>query len=306
MSAARLRVGVALLAASATAATFTASGGRTPDERLTSSTIRVGGLALRLVRAGRGTPIVLLHGFGESLTSWRSVFPRLAEQADVVALDLPGHGLSSKPPSGYATDSLAAVVLGALDALGISRAVFVGHSLGGAVAAAIALRQPARVLGLVLVDPAIAVAPSVLPGSTPDTTPSADALRASVAEYEAQRSRFTSVHDRGWLHESDSALAYLPASDPAYRPALRALLRQFDFRYLSPARARALDAPTLLIWGRLDPLLPLGNGRRLAAELPRAQLAVIPRSWHRPHVERPDTVADLIARFVAHVEANTP
>lgn len=304
MSGTRVRV-IGSLVAAAAAATFTASGSRMPRSRLRPATIRVRGLELRTVRSGHGTPVVLLHGFGESLTAWRSVFMLLVEHDDVMALDLPGHGLSSKPASGYATDSLAADVLGALDALGVSRAVLVGHSLGGAVATAAALRAPERVLGLVLVDPAIA-APSLLPDSATALPGTADALRSAIAEYEAQRSRFNSVHDRGWLREADSALAYVPVGDPAYRPALRAVLREFDFRYLTPARSRALDVPILLIWGSLDPLLPVDNGRRLAAELPRAQLVVIPRSWHRPHVERPDTVASLVAAFVERTARATP
>jgi len=305
MSGTGLRVAGALLAA-ATAATFTASGGRLPAFRLRPAMVRAGRLELRTVRSGRGTPVVLLHGFGESLTAWRSIFTFLAERADVMALDLPGHGLSSKPASGYATDSLAADVLEALDALGVGRAVLVGHSLGGAVATAAALRAPDRILGLVLIDPAIAVTSSLLRDSSPDSSGTADALRSAIAEYEAQRSRFTSVHDRGWLRETDSALAYVPAGDPAYRPALRAVLREFDFRYLTPERARSLDVPVLLIWGSLDPLLPVEAGRRLAAELPRAQLVVIPRSWHRPHVERPDTVAGLVAAFIRRTDSDTP
>ena len=305
MSGTRLRVAGALLAAAATAAIFTASGGRVPASRLRPAVVRVGRLELRTVRSGRGTPVVLLHGFGESLTAWRSVFTQLSENADVIALDLPGHGLSSKPASGYATDSLAADVGGALDAMGVGRAVLVGHSLGGAVAAAVALRAPDRVLGLVLVDPAIAVASSLLPDSS--TGPSAtEALRAAIAEYEVQRSRFNSVHDRGWLRETDSELAYVPAGDPAYGPALRAVLSEFDFHYITPERARQLDVPVLLIWGSLDPLLPVEGGRRLAAELPRARLAIIPRCWHRPHVERPDTVAALVAAFVERTARATP
>jgi pimeloyl-ACP methyl ester carboxylesterase len=300
------RVAGALTIAGAAALVFTATDAGLPAARLQPVSVRAGSLALRVVRSGRGEAIVLVHGFGESLVTWRSVFTRLADSADVVALDLPGHGLSSKPASGYATDSLAADLIEALDALGIERAVLVGHSLGGAIAAATALRAPERVAGLVLIDPAISVARSMLPDSLAQPTGPGDAVRHAIAEYEAQRSRFTSVHDPGWLRESDTALAYLPALDPAYRPALAATLREFDFRYLTPERAARLRMPVLLIWGQFDPLLPVENGRRLAALLPRARLVVVPRCWHRPQVERPDTVARLIARFLGHRDADTP
>jgi pyruvate dehydrogenase E2 component (dihydrolipoamide acetyltransferase) len=306
LSTARVRVASALVLASAAALTFTGSGGRLPASRLRPLIVHSGSLNLRVVRDGRGVPVVLVHGFGESLVCWRSVFTRLAEHTDVTALDLPGHGLSSKPATGYTIDSLAAALIRTLDALHIDHAILVGHSLGGAVAAAAALHAPQRVLALILVDPAIAVTATLLPDSAGAATRASDAMRRTIAEYEAQRSRLTSVHDRGWLREADSALAYLPAADPAYRPALAALLREFDFRYLTPERARHLRLPTLLIWGQLDPLVPSDNGRRLAAELPDARLVVVPRSWHRPHVERPDVVTDLILRFLALHAASAP
>ena len=256
-----------------------------------------GGLKLRYARsAPNGPTIVLLHGYGESLVAWRGVFTRLAEHADVVALDLPGFGLSDKPPHGYANDSLAARVLKALDALGIRRAVVAGHSLGGGVACAVAAADPGRVSGLVLLDPAVVGTPSVLPDQSGGDT--AARLRAAIAEYEALRTRFTSPHDAHWLAESAEARRYLPADDPAYRAALTAALQEFDFGWLTPDRAARLTMPKLLIWGEYDPVFTLEEGRRLAAALPGSQLEVIHRSWHRPHEERPDEVAAAISHFL--------
>jgi pimeloyl-ACP methyl ester carboxylesterase len=260
-------------------------------------TVRADGLMLRAVRAGEGPTVMLIHGYGESLLSWHSVFDRLSRRADVVAIDLPGSGLSSKPAHGYATDSLGSVVLRALDALGIEEAILVGHSLGGAVAMAAAVAAPTRVRGLVLIDPAVATTPWVLrPSSSSALTPLA--VRRAIAQYATLRTRLTGAHDPGWLGELDSALGYDPAADPAYSVALESLLREFDFGYLNAARSLRLRMPILILWGEYDPLLPVRAGRALADLLPGASFEIIPRSWHRPHVERPGDVASRIARFL--------
>ncbi len=290
-----------IAAAAALAAAFLSSrGARVATAQHQAFMVRAGDLDLRAVRAGHGRPIILLHGYGESLVAWQGVFDRLAFSGDVIALDLPGFGLSSKPAGGYATEALATDVVRALDALGVRRAVIVGHSMGGAVAAALALLAPERVSALVLIAPALVGVPWIVTAA-PDT--GAGTARAAIAEYEALRTRFTGPHAPGWLAESDSALAYAPAGDSAYTVALAAVLREFDFDYLTPQRRARLRAPILLIWGQFDPLFPLESGRRLAAELPGARLEVIGRSWHRPQVERPAETAEVMERFLRQLPA---
>ena len=277
--------------------------GAAPPHR--ALTIAAGSLRLRGVRAGSGRVVVLLHGYGESLMSWRGVFDRLALEHDVLALDLPGFGLSDKPAGGYATDSIAATVVRALEAQRIGRAVIVGHSMGGAVALAVAVRAPERVSALALVDPAVsASAWDLAPPS--DSATGTGWMRRALASYEVLRPRFTAPHDPLWLAEEPGALAYSPAGDPAYRVALEAVLREFDFDYLNPARAQRLTLPILLIWGQYDQVIPLGVGQAMARALPTARLAVVPRSLHRPQVERPDQVGALLDEFLRSLAVPRP
>ena len=290
---AALLCGVALLALSST-------DGREATPSLHASTTSVGDLRLRFVRAGTGTPVVLLHGYGESLLSWEGVFDRLARGADVIAVDLPGFGLSSKPASGYTADSMATVVLAFLDRLDLRRVVLVGHSLGGVVATAVAVRDPLRVLALALVDPAL-VTPWAL-AETSDSSRTGASVRRVIAEYEMLRGRFGGVHDGNWMAEDSGAASYQPASDPAYANALAAVLREFNFAFLTQAGARRLTMPVKLIWGALDPVIPVQTGRVLAERLPDATLVVLPRTWHRPQTERPAEVARIIAGFVRAID----
>src|SRR6516164_6701708 len=126
-------------------------------EAVSSREIEAAGLRLRYLELGEGpgVPVLLLHGFGADLNTWMFTQPALAEGRRVVALDLPGHGGSSKELPDAGGESLAAIVGKALAALGIERMHLVGHSMGGGIASSFALRQPERVATLTLLASAL-------------------------------------------------------------------------------------------------------------------------------------------------------
>lgn len=122
-------------------------------------TIEAAGRSLRVgtVEGGSGAdPVVLLHGFGGDLNNWMLVQPPLAAERSVYALELPGHGQSSKDVGDGSLASLGDIIIAGIDALGLDRFVLVGHSLGGAIATYVALKLGDRVSGLGLVCPAAA------------------------------------------------------------------------------------------------------------------------------------------------------
>jgi len=120
-----------------------------------AETIDVNGRKIRHLRAGpeSGTPILLIHGFGADMSTWMFNQAALAEDRPVYAIDLPGHGGSSKDVRDGSTRTLAAAIVDYMDAVGIAAAHLVGHSLGGAIAVLIALPHPDRVPGLTLIAP---------------------------------------------------------------------------------------------------------------------------------------------------------
>ena len=128
-----------------------------PDSRF----IEVEGIEIHYKQQGAGgSALILLHGFGASTFSWREVMEPLAANATVVAFDRPAFGLTERPLTWdtfnpYATSNQARLTVGLMDALGIERAVLVGNSAGGTVAALTALTYPERVEALILVDAAI-------------------------------------------------------------------------------------------------------------------------------------------------------
>src|SRR5580704_2246108 len=118
--------------------------------------LEAGGLRLRYLALGESDriPVLLLHGFGADLNTWMFTQPALAEGRRVIALDLPGHGGSTKQLDHADVESLATIVDHALKALGIERLHLVGHSMGGGIAIAFASREPERVATLTLISSA--------------------------------------------------------------------------------------------------------------------------------------------------------
>jgi pimeloyl-ACP methyl ester carboxylesterase len=265
-----------------------------PKPAVNSSFILADGLRIRIGERGTGPTIVFLHGYGESLLGWREVINHLEAGYRAVAIDVPPFGLSEKPPSGYSNQRLTAVVAEVIRQVDSAGVVLVGHSMGGQLAALVALDHPTLVRQLVLVDPAGLGGDHMVANMG---TPGAFA-RQLAAAWQAVVGAVLPVHDPAWLTEADSALAYQPTGDRAYYAGVNALLREFNFTALE-GRLSALRTPTLVIWGAHDRLFPLESvGRRFGAEIPDAKMVILPRAFHRPPATHPDAVAREIVQFL--------
>jgi pimeloyl-ACP methyl ester carboxylesterase len=253
-----------------------------------------GDTRVRAVQGGKGEPtLVLLHGFGESLTTWRALFDPLAGSYRVLAVDLPGFGGSTKPRAPYTLEAMTRRLTTLLERETEGPVVLIGHSMGGMLAASVALARPDRVRALILVAPA-----GLRVGfwGLADSFPTEKAGR--IGRYLGLRSFITPIHDPMWLEEPDSAASYDLTSDTAYQWVARAVLEDFDFEGLGQ-RFGEVSQPTLLLWGPLDPVIPPAVGDSLRILIPCSRLVTIPRTFHRPHAERPDTVLHEIRRFLA-------
>lgn len=250
------------------------------------------GIRYRALRAGRGdTTILMLHGYGESLLSWRLILDRFTRRYRVLAIDLPGFGLSAKPESGYDYGSYTRH-LGALLAQETSGpVVVVGHSMGGELAAGLALDHPDRVVAAVLIAPAGAGISSLLSDSAGIASPATQWVATAL-------SYVLPVHDSTWFRETPAELMYEPIADSATGRAARRVLAEFDFSAINE-RFRDLKQPVLLIWGRQDPTIPFEIGERIAELLPCRRFVPL-LALHRPHQTLPDTVADEMAAFLRH------
>lgn len=258
------------------------------------------GVTLRVVDSGSGPAVVFIHGIGASAYSWRQQLgPVVAAGYRVVAIDLPGFGYSDKPRAGYHNADFVRVVTALLDTLRIDPVILVGHSMGGEVAAELALANASRVQGLVLVGAAGmgTRAPAALrfarwPIVGWFVTPFAG--RDMVA-----RQLRSTYADPSLVSDAQIDQYYAPLRERGAVGAFRRTLRRFRFDTLGP-HLRRIQAPTLLVWGATDVWIPVALGRRMALELPSGALVVIPDAGHNVMEERPDEVNRVLLDYLRH------
>lgn len=225
--------------------------------------------------AGAGPPVVLLHGLGGSGRWWGRNVPSLAERFRVYVVDLAGFGESrGRVPTGLA--GAEATVLATLDRLELGRVALVGHSMGGRIAVELAADAPERVARLVLVD-------------------------AALFAVEGGRHRRLPVRGlaTSWRSTAPDIWPLLAAD------ALRADPRSFwraAFDLLTTdaeAKLARVEAPTLLVWGARDGLVPTAVGERARSLLPAAELVVLPGAGHSPMWEQAAAFNRLLLAFLA-------
>jgi pimeloyl-ACP methyl ester carboxylesterase len=262
----------------------------------------VDGHRVRYVRAGSGSPVVLLHGFASSIYTWKDVLPALARDHDVVALDFPGFGESDQPPD-LDGSRFPALVVELMDRLDIHEAALVGNSMGGATAVGVAATHPDRVTALVLIDSAgFNLAPEGRPWI----------LRLAGSDSSARW--LERMHVRGWLLRIglrqvfyDSKLVTQERFDeylaPLVRPgavtSMTALLAARARESSSfPELVRRVRAPTLVIWGREDRWIPVEQADLFEAAIPGAHQRILDACGHLPQEERPQEVVQLVTDFL--------
>lgn len=254
--------------------------------------IAVENAGTRVLRAGQGdTTLLFIHGYGESLLSWRLILDRFTTNYRVLALDLPGYGLSEKPDTTYDLDFYRRW-LGALLARETrGPVVVVGHSMGGQLAAALAIDHPDRVVAAVLIAPAGDGISPLLTDTGSIASPAALWVATAIAFV-------LPVHDSSWLRETSEALTYSTTDDSLARRATLRVLEHFDFAGLA-GRFSEIRQPVLLLWGRHDPTIPIEIGERIARALPCRRFVSL-MTLHRPHQTVPDTVAQEMTAFLAN------
>jgi len=199
-----------------------------------------------------------------------------------------GFGFSDKPAHGYTNAAYAHLVVSLLDSLGISSAVLIGHSMGGAIAAEVALRYPDRVRGLCdrrrRLRRALARRSQI--GALAAGGRGGHEVSGALDYARILRSTFA---DPSKVTEADVDQYYAPVPDPAYGRALRGVLREFRSTAWAVALA-GVQAPTLILWGDGDRWIPLRDGTRFTQELPRSEFVVLTRTGHDAADESPDLV----------------
>ncbi|MFQ5665714.1 MAG: alpha/beta fold hydrolase [Candidatus Binatia bacterium] len=260
----------------------------------TAAVLDVRGTPVDLRRAGSGPPLLYLHaGGGDS--QWLPLFDRFAERYTVYHPSHPGFGQSGGLDHVDGIEDLVFHYLDVITALGLDVAPLnvAGSSFGGWVAVELAHRYPAAVGRLVLIDAA---------GLWLDEAPMAEMFGNEPQEM-ARLLFHDQKHPLAVAMAAISDLSQLPEEVilPQFK-AMEALARvAWNPYFHNPKLERRLDritAPTLVVWGRQDRLIPLAHGERYAARIPGARLAVIDNCGHLPALERPDELYTLLMKFL--------
>jgi pimeloyl-ACP methyl ester carboxylesterase len=274
------------------------------------------GMSLNLLEwSSEGTPMLLLHGFSNEAHIWDDFVPTVSPYYRVLALDLRGHGDSDWHPDGaYDYDDYVADVEQVLDHLGIQRAVFVAHSLGGRVAMLFAGRHPEQVAGLVIVDSAPELDTRGTTRISLDTAEHRDPSFGSVAEYEqmlvhaypaatARAVRRMAEHglkqrdDGRLVLKMDVAIRGAVGGDGADAEAIAA--RHDHFRDEMWSALEKVPCPTLVVRGAASDILSAEVADRMADEvLEQGKLAVVGQAGHSVMTDNPEGFADAVGRFV--------
>jgi pimeloyl-ACP methyl ester carboxylesterase len=262
----------------------------------------IDGRRVRYVRAGSGPAVVLVHGFGSSLYTWKGVIPALAAGHHVVALDLPGFG-GSDQPADLSFEDLPRAVLGLIDRLGIERASLVGNSMGGATAALVAAESPSRVNALVLIDAAgLDRDPSERPRLVRLVMSPAGSLIARLPgkRLVVEASLRQVFHDAAHVTPERVSEYLASARRQGTFPAMRSLGASLGERTSMVQEALPrIVAPTLVLWGDDDRWIDIAHADRFVAAIPGARKVIIAACGHVPQEEKPEEVARLLLEFLA-------
>ncbi len=256
----------------------------------------VDGVRLHVVTAGdpEAPPIVLLHGWPQTWWCWNQVIPRLTDTHRVIVPDLRGFGASEAPPGRYEKETLARDVLGVLDALGVERAIVVGHDWGGFVAWLVALLAPERTERLVvlsMIHPWFSVErspralldywyqlPIMTPGLNRLLMPQVGRIirRAGAAPWSAEDARRYGAPYRSAAHVRAAANLY----------------RSFPLREVGSWEDERASFPVTVATGTEDPVIKPARIRGVRAD--DLRIEILDGAGHFIPEERPAEVADLI------------
>ncbi|MFC7655377.1 alpha/beta fold hydrolase [Pseudonocardia benzenivorans] len=268
------------------------------------------GHCTRSIEAGTGEPVVLLHGISGHAETWvRNVGP-LAQDFRVHSLDMLGHGFTAKPAIDYSIQVLADHVLGFLDAIGARRAHLVGQSLGGWVAAWLAVHHPDRVASFV----SVTGAGLELTEDGADLTARVgrkvgDATRRALAEPTREKVRTRLewlVHDPAVVTDELVETRFRIQTQADFAAVAGRLVDAFTAaprpqEVLTADLLRQISSPTLILWTRQNPTMPWEVGRKAAEIIPGAAWYLMEDAGHWPQFEKPDEFLDVVGGFLRSV-----
>lgn len=254
-----------------------------------------------------GESLVLLHGYISSSYSWRDVWPQLAKTCRVYLVDLPGYGKSEPLKGPWTVDDYARFLSRLFVALKLERAIVVGAQMGGSIAAWFATKYPEHVKGLVLL--AAGAMGERRTNMWLYKLVSLPVLGRAVVQLFPQKLFFKRLKD-AYVNQSviagDALAPYFRSFKKTGHIQTRIALKVREsygdnFQNFEP-KLKQIDVPTLLIWGDLDPLVPLSTAYKFKRAIVNSSLAIIANCGDFPQEEYPEVVTTHLSSFIRTTE----
>jgi len=263
-----------------------------------SKFVEVNGHTIHYIKEGTGKPLILVHGFGGSIYTWRHLIPLLSDHYTVYAYDILGFGLSDKPPDGnYDMESHGDSLIGFMDALNLSTASLIGHSMGGVIVGYAALAAPSRVDKLVMIEP----------GFYTDKTPAflqymyfpLNRIMARQFYTRSMRERFFmgSFYNKSLVTDEIIDAYMIPTRTPNALEAMTQMMGTVGLKQY-PGVTEQITLPALLVWGERGPDDPMEQAKRITSEVKECKLATVPESGHYIQEEKAEELAEIIKEYL--------
>jgi pimeloyl-ACP methyl ester carboxylesterase len=244
-------------------------------------------LRVRISGPAAAPVVILLHGFGSSLETWEPWAGVLDRQFRVIRFDLPGFGLTGPDPSGDYTDQRTVLILAALmDRLGIQKADLIGNSLGGKIAWNFAAAYPERVNRLVLISPDGFASPGFDYGVKPRLPFVMRLLPYTLPRFLLRMNLVVAYADPSKLNDATLTRYQDMMLAPGDRQAILDRTQQVFLEPPAPKLAK-ISAPTLILWGEQDNMIPFSNSADYLRDIPHAKRVALPGLGHVPFEEDP-------------------
>lgn len=266
-----------------------------------SDYVEVAGLRVHLRDNGPSSApaLVMLHGFGSSLQTWEPWAQALSAQYRVIRYDLPGSGLTGADPTGDYTDRRGmAVLLALLDKLGIADVTLIGNSLGGRLAWTFAAHYPGRVSRLVLVSPDGFATDGIEYGKAAAVPTLVHLMRYVLPKSILRSGLLPAYGDPARLSDAIVDRYYDLMLAPGVRQAQITKMGQVVLQPPEPLLAK-ITAPTMLLWGEKDAMIPIANAKDYLKAIPGARLVSLAGLGHVPFEEDPTRSLIPVAEFLA-------
>ena len=261
----------------------------------------IDGVRIHYQEKGTGTPLILIHGYTSLTYTWKEVFEPLSKSFRVIALDLKGFGFSSKPDGDYTRRAQAVLVAHLLDQLHIEKAWLCGSSMGGEVALNVAVVNPQRVAGLILIDSAGVEVPgraTLTPGYL--LIPGIGRLLIALSltsDKLVRQGLEKSFYDHSKITDDRVANYYRPLKTRGGQLAALRARAQWSLLPVEPNLDK-IHVRTLILWGMHDQLIPLAAGRKLNSLIKDSTLVILDNCGHLPQEEMPARVVEEMTKFI--------